>query len=183
MLAASRAAFVAARTASVPRMALRQYSAHHGHEEHGEHGDHGHGEHGDHGHDHHVPLAESESIINSKTGIAAGIVASVVAYAYADSSYRASHDGASLVSSLAAPRVLSELQENYDSYRARVAKQQEIQEMMMFPSVEPRSYSNLITRVDSVPGRLFPTSSNTQLNTIQNHAELAPRKTKESPFY
>lgn len=159
------------------RSAVRAYSAHHGHnEEHGHHEEHGHG-------DHHEELAEAESIINSKTGIAAGIVASIVAYSCFNSSYKNSNEGSALTSIFTTPTLVTELQENFNAYRERVAKQKELQELMMFPGVEPRSYNNLITRIDSVPGQYFPSGTNTQLNTISDHSSLAPRKAKESPFY
>lgn len=153
----------------------RFYSAHSN-----EHHDDGHHDE-DHGH-HEMPLAESESILNSKTGIAAGIVALIVGYSTLNSSYSKSHDGSSLSSVFTTPALVSDLQENYSAYRARVAKQQEVQQMMMFPG-ERRTVDNLITRIDSVPGQYWPSGSNTQLNVIHDHSALAPRKTKESPFY
>ncbi|ODQ47083.1 hypothetical protein PICMEDRAFT_71204 [Pichia membranifaciens NRRL Y-2026] len=156
----------------------RFYSAHHG-EEHG-HEEHGHDEHGHD--DHSMPLSESESIFNSHTATAAGIVALIAGYAAINSSYKESHDGATLLSLLKAPAVLEELQANYSSYRERVQHQKEIQEMMMFPG-ERRTYDNLVTSIDAVPGRYFPSGSNTQFNTVADHDALAPRKTKESPFY
>lgn len=156
----------------------RFYSA--GHNEH--HGEH-HGEHhDDHHDDHSMPLSESESILNLKTGIAAGIVALVGGYTVFNSSYKESHDGASLSSIVRTPQLVEELQANYTAYRERVAKQKELQEMMMFPS-ERKTTDNLITRIDSVPGKYFPSGSNGQFNTIQDFDSLAPRKTKESPFY
>ena len=53
---------------------------------------------------------------------------------------------------------------------------------MMFPSTEKRNYNNLITSIDTVPGRLFPTGSNSQFNTIQDYSKLDNRKVKSSPF-
>jgi hypothetical protein len=167
---------VAARPAFV-RVSARAYSAHHGKEEHGHHEE-------EHGHDHgHEELAEAESIVNSKTGIAVGIVATVVAYSYFNSSYKESHDGSAFTSFFTTPTLISDLQDNFTAYRQRVAKQKEIQEMMMFPGEKPRSYNNLITSIDNIPGKYFPSGSNTQFNTIQDHSTLAPRKAKESPFY
>lgn len=153
--------------------ARRAYST--GHGDHGSHEEH----HDDHGH-HEMPLAPAESIINNKTGIAVGIVALIVGYNALNSSYENKNEGKSFISKFSAP--IEDIKENYESYRARVTKQQEIQNMMMFPG-EKRTYSNLITSIDTVPGRYFPSGSNTQLNTIQNFDELSPRKTKESPFY
>lgn len=170
---------------SIPRASssstARFYSSGHGHDEH--HGDahsDAHGE--DHGH-HEMPLSESESILNKKTAIAAGIVAAVVGYSTFNSSYAESNNGASLLSLVKTPQVLKDLQENYDQYRERVAKQEEIQRMMMFPTGERRTYNNLITSVDAVPGRFHASGTNSQFNTIQDFDSLAPRKTKESPFY
>ncbi|KGK38677.1 hypothetical protein JL09_g2213 [Pichia kudriavzevii] len=155
---------------------VRAYSDHH--DNHDAH----HEEHG-HGHDHGHELAESEPIINKNTGIFLGAVASIAGFYYLNKSYKASHDGAalnSIIKDVASP--LNDLKENYNAYRERVAKQAALQEMMMFPS-EKKTYSNLVTRIDEVPGRLWASGSNTQLNVIHNHSELAPRKTKESPFY
>lgn len=185
MLRSTRAA-VAASRASPLRLA-RAYSAHAG--EHKSHNEHEHGSHDEHHDDHHddhsMPLSESESIINNKTGIAVGIVALSAAYAYADNSYKNSHDGTALISAFTVKgcESLTSLQTNYDAYRSRVEKQRAVQEMMMFPSHELKSYNNMVTRIDSVPGQYWPSGSNTQLNTIKNFDELAPRKQKESPFY
>lgn len=159
----------------------RAYSSH-GHEH--EHKEHEHGQeehHEEHGHDE-VPLSESESIINKHTGIFAGICLSIASYAYINSSYKKSHDGESLTSIIKSPRVIEELQANYDSYRERVKKQTEIQEMMMFPG-ERKTVGNLVTRIDTLPGRHFNSGSGAQFNTIQDWEALAPRKVKESPFY
>lgn len=181
MLRSTRAV-VAASRASPLRLA-RAYSAHAG--EHKSNDKHHDEHHDDHHDDHSLPLSESESIINNKTGIAVGIVALAVVYGYADNSYKNSHDGTALVSAftLKGCEALSSLQANYDAYRARVEKAREVQEMMMFPSHEQRTYNNFITRIDSVPGQHWPSGSNTQLNTIKNFDELSPRKQKESPFY
>ncbi|TID30391.1 hypothetical protein CANINC_001025 [Pichia inconspicua] len=187
MLRSTRAV-VAASRASPLRLA-RAYSAQAGHHnsEDKHHGDEHHGDehHDEHHDDHSLPLSESESIINNKTGIALGIVALSVAYSYVNSSYKESHDGTALVSAftIKGSETLTSLKTNYDAYRARVEKAREVQEMMMFPSHELRSYNNLVTRIDSIPGQLWPSGSNTQLNTIKNFDELAPRKQKESPFY
>lgn len=182
MLAYKQSGRILKSVALISRAQTRLYSAH-GHDAHGEehHGEHGHDE---HGHDDHgLQLSEAESILNKKTAIAAGIVTLAVGYYTINSSYEKSHEGASLLSIIKKPEVLSELQANYNEYRARVAKQEEIQAMIVFPSVEKRSYNNMITSIDEVPGRYFASGSNTQFNTIQDHSSLAPRKTKESPFY
>lgn len=186
MLRSTRVA-VAASRASPARLA-RAYSAHASEHKSDDkhHGDGHHGEHHDEHHDDHsLPLSESESIINIKTGIAACVVALAASYSYVDNSYKNSHDGTALVSAftIKGSEALSSLQTNYDAYRARVEKAKQVQEMMMFPSHEQRSYNNLVTRIDSVPGQFWPSGSNAQFNTIQNFDELAPRKQKESPFY
>lgn len=174
----SRLLRAAATRGSRTAVAARFYSAHHGEEQHGD--EHGHDEHGHD--DHSLPLSESESILNSHTAKAAGIVALIVGYSALNSSYKESHDGASLLSIIKTPEILEELQANYAEYRQRVQKQEAIQEMMMFPA-ERRTYDRLVTSIDTVPGRYFASGTNTQLNTIQDHDSLAPRKIKESPFY
>lgn len=155
--------------------ATRFYSAHN-EENHGKNDEHGHD-------DHSLPLSESESIFNIHTAKFASIIALIIGYSTINSSYEKSHDGHSLLSIIQKPQILQELELNYSQYRERVKKQEEVQEMIVFPSVERRSYSNLITSIDEVPGRFFASGSNTQFNTIQNFDALAPRKAKESPFY
>lgn len=161
------------------RSIIRAYSSH-SNEKHDEHSEHG--EHGEHD-DHSMPLAESDSIINNKTGTALGIVALIVGYSYINSNYASNNEGTALSSLATCSKCyLNNLKENYSAYRERVKKQSEIQEMMMFPA-EKRTYNNFITSVDTVPGQRFATGSNTQFNTIQDFDSLAPRKQKESPFY
>lgn len=170
----------------------RLYSSAHGAEKaahadaHGAHGSahsaHEHDAH-DHGHghdDHHGPaLAPAESIINKNTLTFAGIVALIGGFYTANESYKASN-GKSLVSTLAAP--IADAQANYDSYRARVAQQTTLQEMLTYPGAKVTADS-YIPRDTAVMGRLWASGANTQHNTLRNWEELPPRKTKESPFY
>lgn len=171
-----RAAIAKPQVAGVSRAGLRLYSSH-AHE-------HGHEHEHDHEHDHHeTPLAPAESIVNKNTLTALAIFGLVAAYSYADSTYRASNStNSSLVSALAASSTISEIKENYKEYRARVAKQTAIQEMMMFPS-EARTLNNYVPRDTELFGRVWASGTNTQSNTIQNWEKLAPRKERESPFY
>lgn len=171
---------------SIVFRSTRFYSSNHGHNSGDHHSsEHHSSEHHDEHHDHHdhgPPLSESESILNSKTAIAAGIVFSIASYSYLNNQYKESHNGDSITSIVSSKHNFDQLKENYNSYRNRVSLQKEIQEMMMFPSTEKRNYNNLITSIDTVPGRLFPTGSNSQFNTIQDYSKLDNRKVKSSPF-
>ncbi|ODV84921.1 hypothetical protein CANARDRAFT_212966 [[Candida] arabinofermentans NRRL YB-2248] len=149
--------------------------------EHKEHDHHSEGEHHDDAHAHHGPeLSESESIFNVYTITAGVTFLSAFAYNKLNESYRSSHNGESIIGALGSKQLISELDENFLSYRDRVAKATAFQEMLSNTST--RTASNLITRVDSVPGRYFPHNTNAELGGIRDWENLAPRKIPKNPY-
>ncbi|GMF06321.1 unnamed protein product [Ambrosiozyma monospora] len=190
-LRASRVSLVRNPSKVVLNNSLRYSHGHHGpysdkepthhHEEH--HNEHGHGEeaHGEEGHGHHEPpLSEAENIFNTTTLGVAGVIATAVGFGAYNESYKKSHDGNSVLSIITAPKLLADVEANYQAYRDNVKKDNERINMITYR--ELRTPSNVITTVRGVPGRVFEQGGNAQFDTIRDFNSLEPRKIPENPF-